>query len=494
MLDPTATERRFAALQERLQTVASLDSPVERTVVALPSLNFGDELLARHDMPSYEQRWLYLLFMLRRPWMRVVFVSSDAVPEQEVEYLLELGGAPGDARERLTMISVDDLSLRALAVKLLDRPDLLERIRGLAATDGSFIVPFNVREAERDVALALDVPIYGIDHRFARYGTKSGGRRLFEEEGVPCPAGAQPVSGVGDLVPAIRRLRAAHPALEAVVVKLDDSVFGEGNVIVSLRDLPPAGTTREAVALDLRLRSLAPAYLADLRAGGGVVEELVGDGEVRSPSVQVRILPDGEPVVLSSHDQVLGGAQGHAFVGARFPADRAYGRAIVSEAGKVGRRLTREGVVGRFGVDFVVGTGETEQDARPYAVEINLREGGTSHPFGALWLLTDGHFDPATTRYRTARGEERHYFCTDALGDPAYRGVDWRELVAEAAGRGLAYDPADEAGVVLFMLRALAREGRVGLVAIAATPDEAQEFYLGVVALLDELRGRTDRR
>jgi|GEM_PF-4551223 len=36
----------------------------------------------------------------------------------------------------------------------------------------------------RNLALELDVPIYGVDHRFARYGLKSGCRGLFASAGV----------------------------------------------------------------------------------------------------------------------------------------------------------------------------------------------------------------------------------------------------------------------------------------------------------------------
>ena len=68
---------------------------------------------------------------------------------------------------------------------------------------------------------------------------------------------------------------------------------------------------------------------------------------------------------------------------------------ITREAAKVGRRLAKEGVIGRFAFDFVVvrakdGTWE------PYAIEINLRKGGTTHPFLTLQFLTDGTYDTET--------------------------------------------------------------------------------------------------
>ena len=55
---------------------------------------------------------------------------------------------------------------------------------------------------------------------------------------------------------------------------------------------------------------------------GGIVEEMVVADEMRSPSVQMRILPDGSAHLVSSHEQVLGGSTGQSYLGCRFPARR----------------------------------------------------------------------------------------------------------------------------------------------------------------------------
>ena len=84
------------------------------------------------------------------------------------------------------------------------------------------------------------------------------------------------------------------------------------------------------------------------------MEERVGGVEMRSPSVQLRVTPLGEVELLSTHDQLLGGPSGQTYLGCRFPADFGYARAITQEAAKIGERLAREGVLGRFAMDFVV--------------------------------------------------------------------------------------------------------------------------------------------
>src|SRR5919204_127728 len=128
----------------------------------------------------------------------------------------------------------------------------------------------------------------------------------------------------------------------------------------------------------------------------GVVEERM-DGVVASPSVQLRITPLGEVELLSTHDQILGGPSGQSYLGCRFPADPAYAAAITREAAKIGTRLVREGVLGRFAIDFVV----VRENGRwkPFAIELNLRKGGTTHPFLTLQFLTDGRYDPDDARF-----------------------------------------------------------------------------------------------
>ena len=58
----------------------------------------------------------------------------------------------------------------------------------------------------------------------------------------------------------------------------------------------------------------------------------------------------------------------------------------------VGRHLAERGVLGRFAVDFVVVQDETGEWT-PYAIELNLRKGGTTHPFLTLQFLCGGNYD-----------------------------------------------------------------------------------------------------
>ena len=177
---------------------------------------------------------------------------------------------------------------------------------------------------------------------------------------------------------------------------------GRGNAVVELRDLPAPGAADERAALAGRVEAMAfehpdvrlQAYLAQLAQDGGIVEERVGGVEIRSPSVQLRVTPLGEVELLSTHDQLLGGPSGQTYLGCRFPADFGYARAITQAAAKIGERLAQRGRARAASpMDFVV-VRDRQDTWTPYAIELNLRKGGTTHPFLTLQFLTDGDVRP----------------------------------------------------------------------------------------------------
>lgn len=484
----TDAEAAFSRLQRRLRRTEPVEDPVV-TVLAIPSINFDQGLLASHaaELPALEERTLYWLLALRRARVQVVVVTSLPVAADVVAYYLRLASEGDDARGRVHLLSPEDGSPRPLAQKILERPSLLAALRRLVTDRAhAFISPFNVRRFERDLALALDVPVYGVHDRFARYGTKTGARQVFARAGVPHPLGAGGLRRTAQLAGALSALRCARPDLDAAVVKQDDAFSGEGNRIIALRGLPPPGTRAEMTALDVRVRDLGATYLEKF-VDGGVAEQLIS-GETRSPSVQMRLLPRGRSVLLSTHDQVLGGERGQTFVGCSFPAAPAYAGAIAREARKAGDYLAAKGLTGRVGVDFVVA--RRESNWQPYAVELNLREGGTSHPYETLWLLTDGSLDEATATFRTPSGQAKHYVATDRLRHPDYRAIGLGHFLAAATAERLDWDPGSQTGAVFHMMRSLEEEGRIGVTAIGDTLHQARQLHAGVAKLLDRLAAK----
>src|SRR5579859_2133209 len=344
-------QRKLVPLWQSIQTMTQ----DEQTIVVVPSLTLEDPGWPSSVLQAYEERFLFLflLLLLRQPRARLVYVTSTAVNPSVVDYYLDLlpGVIPSHARRRLFLVSPLDGSGRPLSEKLLERPRLLARIRELILDpDRAHLVPFNTTELERGLALALRIPMYGADPKFFHYGTKTGCRRLFAELGVRHPLGAEGLSGIGDVVSALARLRAERPDAANAIVKLNEGVSGEGNASVDLQGLPKPGSDPETGALEERVRAMAfeadgllfEPYVEALAERGGVVEERIAGEEVRSPSVQMRITPLGTLEVLSTHDQLLGGPSGQSYLGCRFPADPAYAAAITREAVKVGERLMQE--------------------------------------------------------------------------------------------------------------------------------------------------------
>jgi hypothetical protein len=482
-------DAEFAGLQSRLRalwpnvTLRSIGD-VERTVVVVHSISLDvpDHLIP--VFPAYEERFLCLvLSLLRAPRSRVVYVTSQPILPRLIDYYFGL--VPDldtpEARSRFATVALVDARNRPLSQKLLERPGAIRRIRGLIGDpELALLYPFSTSPAEVELAVRLGIPLFGAHPDLDWLGTKRGSRQVFREEDVPHPEGFD-VEDRRDLEQAVRDLRQRRPDAQGAIVKLDRGLSGLGNAQLDLRRVED--DLRGALELE-DTETTADEYLEALDQQGGIVEERVEGTDFRSPSVQLRMSPAGQVDILSTHDQVLGGPHGQTYFGCHFPASPEYAPALATEGLKVGRRLAREGVLGRAAVDFVAVREEDEW--RLQAVEINLRCGGTTHPFFALQTLTDGVYDPLAGEYRTRLGDVKQYAATDHLDSPSYQSLTPDDLLDVVAERGLGWDHERETGIALHMISALAAAGRIGLTAIGDTLEEARTHYYTVKAALDE--------
>jgi hypothetical protein len=476
---------RFAVLQESLvpswERIRELNGEPQ-TIVVVPSVSLDFDIPATL-LQAYEERFLFILFLLRQPRARIVYVTSMPLREEIVEYFLSLlpGVIPSHARKRLHLVPTFDGSRAPLSRKILDRPHLLEQLGELIPDRrAAHLVPFNTTELETELAVRLGIPMYGCDPVHEHFGTKSGGRELFARLGVPHPVGREGLRGADDLVAALVELRAAEPALSELVVKLNESVSGEGNAVWALGDLPPPGHPDEESALRERLGAIVPeqagadaaTFLERLGEHGGIVEQRLSGEEFTSPSVQLRITPLGEVQVLSTHDQLLGGVTGQSYMGCKFPADPGYAAELARHGRSVGEELARAGVLGRFAVDFVC-VREQGGDWSAHAIEINLRKGGTTHPYLTLEFLTDGRYDEATGIFTAPNGRSKAYVADDHVEDESLKQLTPDDVFDFVVTEGLHFGHRRRAGVVLHMVSAVTEHGRIGLTAVGDTPEEA---------------------
>jgi hypothetical protein len=487
-------DEEFERLQRKLLPIWTATHESEafpHTSVIVPSLSVNQEELGKVQGASfYEERLLFALIRLRNPNARLIYVTSQPVHPDVVDYYLQLlvGVPAAHARRRLQMLCLYDASPRALTEKVLERPRVLGRLREWIGEHGpAYLTCYNTTMLERRLALELGIPLNGVDPALLPLGTKSGSRQTFAAAGVPHPAGFENLHGESEIVAALQRLAELRPGIRHAVVKINEGFSGEGNGVFSYPEGPS-----DASALSRQLQQLQwpsaqeniHSFLRKYAEMGGVVEEMIEAEEVRSPSVQMRIRPDGSPVLVSSHEQVLGGKTGQVYLGCRFPARRAYRQLIQQQAMRIGEVLSRQGVIGRFGIDFLL-TRNAGQDWQAHALEINLRMGGTTPPFHALEFLTSGRLDPQTGLFHAPTGQEKYYSATDNLKSPSYRGLLPEDLFDIIIRNNIHYHPDSGTGVLFYMIGALSQFGKLGMTCIGNSPQQADELFQRTVALLD---------
>ena len=431
----------------------------------------------------YEERQLFSLVRLRDPGVRITYVTSKLLPDLVVDAVLELlpGVPTSHARRRLHLFDTDDASDRPLTAKLLERPALLNRIAERLRPGRSFLACFVVTELEKQLSEQLQVPLLGTDPALGWWGSKAGSRTLFERCGVPHPAGSALAHDLDGLSEAAAGLWEADPALERVVIKLNEGFSGEGNAPLDLAPLAlaevSAGERRRRLRQALETLPMPARQWQELMARQGALVEawLQGGEALRSPSVQGTIHPGGRVEVLSTHEQILGGPRGQTYLGCRFPADGDYRLALMRHGQAVGEALAAEGALERYAVDFIARRFGDRWDLQ--AIEVNLRQGGTTHPTMALRAITTGNLDHDTGRFLSPTGESLHYVATDNLCDPRLQGllpVDLIDIVAEA---GLHYDPARLQGSVFHLLGCLSEYGKLGMTCIGRSAEQADAVY-----------------
>ena len=496
--------QRFAALQRRLPELFGrvfFDRHAAQTIVVIPSMSLDREELRKLVGAShYEERLLCLLMLLRFPRANIVYVTSAPLSPTIVDYYLHLlpGVPPCHAAPRLTLLSCHDASADPLSAKILARSSLVERIRAMVPDVlSAHLTCFNVTPLERTLAVRLGIPLYGCDPELGHLGTKSGSRETFRRAGVPLPYGHENLRDAHDMARALADIKRREPTLRRAVVKLNEGFSGDGNAVFAFDGAPASVMTADSGNATVRwiqaqlptcLRFEAASetwepFVAKFAAMGGIVECFLEGDEVRSPSVQCRIDPLGRSSIIATHDQLLGGPSGQVYEGCTFPAHEAYSVDLHTHGMSVAQVLAKEGVLARFGVDFLTirraGKWETT------AIEINLRKGGTTHPFLMLQFLTDGVYEPDTGRYRTPNGQSCYYHATDNLSDPAYRGLTPDHLIDIAVNHDLHYDAARQEGVTFHLMGALEEYGKLGTMCIGRSPAVAERYFRDTVTVLN---------
>ncbi len=494
--------KQFQSLQNQLRQQASAPDGLsleDYDVLVIPSLTLDQQQLEKiPGFHQYEERLLFSLIRLRNPRMRLIYVTSQPIHPSVIDYYLHLmPGIPfSHARDRLLLFSTYDASPHSLTEKILKRPRLVERISHALRPQKSYMVCYNSTTFERELSVQLKIPLLASDPDLLFWGTKSGSRQIFSECNIPHPDGSSLVFTPEDLVEVATDLWERQPQLKRLVIKLNEGFSGEGNALLTLPEIE--GITRKERLQTLRDRLPQLSFqsqeetwekfshrILDL----GVIAEAFIEGEIkRSPSVQCLIHPNKTVEILSTHDQILGGPDGQIFEGCRFPADEAYRLHLQDMGEKVGQNLAEKGALERFGLDFItVRRGEQKNETwETYAIEINLRRGGTTHPFMTLKLLTNGAYNQATGLFYSRQGKPKFYRASDNLKNRHYQGLLPDDLMDIVAHHHLHFDSSTETGTVFHLMGCLSEFGKLGLTCIGNSPQQAQDIYNTVVDVLDQ--------
>ena len=482
-------QQKFA---EEYQAVFD-DNLAAKTVVVIPSLTLDAEILSKIDAHlHYEERLLCLLLLLRMPRTHIIYVTGIPVDNIIIDYYLHLlNGITGyHARQRIHFFSCYDSSEKSLTEKILSRPRLIQRIKNAIPTGHSaHLACFNVTEHERKLAVQLGLPVYGCDPDLLFWGTKSGSREIFREAGVEMPAGYENLRNEEDIIKALAYLYKQNKEIKKAIIKMNDGFSGDGNAIFEYKNILDNDAVEEQIhrQLPFQLKIVAKdlsyrKFMKKFESMGGIVETFLEGIQKASPSVQCRINPVGKAEIISTHDQWMGGPDEQVFLGGNFPADHAYSVEIGELAKKITEILKQKGVLGRFAIDFmsVFENGKWMH----YAIEINLRKGGTTYPYLMLQFLTDGNYDASTGKYILPNGDEKYYLFTDNLQDERLKGLTPLDLMDIVIFNGLHYDGTKQEGVMFHIIGALSQYGKLGLICIASSRERAEFFYNKTIEVL----------
>jgi len=495
---------QFEELQSKLRDRAyglDLFDPQGCDILVVPSFSVDQSVAAKvAGLLHYEERLLFSLIRLRNPNTRIIYVSAIPLCPIVVDYYLQLlPGIPlSHARDRLLLLSTYDGSLKPLTQKILERPRLVEKIKRSLRPGKSYIVCYNSTILEQELSLKLGIPLLAASPNLLYWGSKSGSREIFAESNIPHPDGSIKLTNVEDLVLSATQLWERQPQLKRMVVKLNEGFSGEGNAIL---DLEPIKAYAPGLASHSERLSAIKNSLPDLRFQapnetwdkfrdrilklGAIVECFIEGEEKHSPSFQGYITPNGEVQVLSTHDQILGGPDGQIYLGCRFPAEASY-RLQIQEMGiQAGIALAKKGAIESYAVDFLA----VRQDDNSWdiqAIEINLRKGGTTHPFMTLKFLTNGNYDRTNGCFYSQEDRAKYYIASDNLQKEKYRGLLPEDLMDIIAKHNLHFDSSTKTGSVFHLMGALSEFGKLGLTCIGNSAGEAEDLYSRVEEVLDK--------
>lgn len=448
------------------------------TLLVLPSYSADPRTLASIDgLDSWPERQLIDLRELQLPDRRCLVVSPVPLSDICLDAVLELLPAAQTRwlRGRLQCIALHDRSAQSLTEKLLARPQLLADLQR-QLPPGSRLSAYAIGPAEERLAQHLQLCVDGTPHHLSHWGSKAGSAALFQEIGIPHPRTTALCRTLGELAEALEHLMLEHPGITGIVIKLNRMAGGRGNAPLPL-DLGGWRQRSEGLRRAQLLRALEqlpmplPHWREELQAEGAIAQEWIASRSPHSPSVQLWIDQQGSVALVSTHEQCLGGIHRQSFEGCRFPASHRYRSALIAAGLRVGEALAAKGCRGSVLIDWLA---TREGSAWTlWGMEINLRKGGTTHPFQLAATATGGQLNSETGELIGADGSGIVYEACDSWRLPKGKGLLPEQWLDAVIRRKLYFNRSRLSGCIPHRLGALSEHGLLGVTAIGRNRREA---------------------
>ncbi|MBE1493577.1 hypothetical protein H4696_000677 [Amycolatopsis lexingtonensis] len=477
-----------------------------RVRVACPSQEFAPE-----EMAFGRGRWLSgsrglweCLTVGAEDDLAIIMLQAPPIGQDVVTHLFSLLPEQHQRPDRQALVELEDGSESHLSTKVLGQPAVIDRLRATldsARRQGHRVEGLSCYASSRQMAkLAerLGVDLVDTDPHLLKWGTKSGSRQVFRAAGVPHPAGSYHLDRtVQDLASTLDDLGVRF-GRGRWMVKLDAGFgSGHGNAVVDTSLLPSPAS---AACIANALRPCSPLmatddFLRHVVTTGAVAEQVIpGDstGRSRSPSALGYLHRGGGALVdfLATHDQITGAAGD--FMGCRFPADAAYRVRVGKHARAVFDHLAGLGVTGHVGVDFVAYPGK--RTPRVDAVEINLRQTGSTHPRRMVSAVRRGSWTAEGT-FVDPLGQQVFYKGTDSLHSSRWAGVSSTALLgALRSAPKVGFQQRTGRGTIPHLWSSLEPYGKIGGTFIGTSAADCDSIESDFVTLLDHLADTVRRR
>jgi hypothetical protein len=108
-----------------------------------------------------------------------------------------------------------------------------------------------------------------------------------------------------------------------------------------------------------------------------------------------------------------------------------------------------------------------------WAIEINLRKGGTTHPFQLAATATGAGFDRSSGQLLNSDGRAVFYEASNELHQPPWRGLLPEQLIDALVQRGVYFSSASRRGCIPMRLGALSEHGLLGATSVGHSRRDA---------------------